>query len=94
MGTAVNVQDPLVVVAVNAGHDTGEPVAGVAVRVTTAPETRDETLKLGVSSAVLLSALLVPRSEATSRSGVPGVAGLIEIVFVDAAERFPAPSIV
>ena len=86
--------DPSVVVAVNAAQVTGEPDAGVAVRVTTAPETREETLNVGVSSAVLLSVPLVPRSEAASRSGVPGVAGLIEIVFVDAAERFPAPSIV
>ena len=85
--------DPSVVVAVNAAQVTGEPDAGVAVRVTTAPEIRDETLKVGVSSAVLLS-LFVPRSEAVSRSGVPGVAGLIEIVLVDAVERFPAPSIV
>ena len=94
MGIAVNVQDPLVVVAVNAGHDTGEPVAGVAVSVTTAPETRDETLNVGVSSAVLLSIGLLPKSEPASRSGAAGAAGLIEIVLVDAAERLSAESTV
>ena len=86
-------QDPLVPVEVNE-QVTGLPEAGVAVKVTLAPDKRDERENVGVSSEVLLSVLLVPRSEAASRSGVPGVAGLIEIVFVDAAERFPAPSIV
>ena len=73
---------------------TALPEAGVAVTVTLAPDKMDGTENVGVSSEVLLSVLLVPRSEAVSRSGVPGVAGLIEIVFVDAVERFPAPSIV
>ena len=85
-------QDPLVPVEVNE-QVTGLPEAGVAVKVTLAPDKRDERENVGVSSEVLLS-LFVPRSEAVSRSGVPGVAGLIEIVLVDAAERFPAPSIV
>ena len=86
-------QDPLVPVEVNE-QVTGLPEAGVAVKVTLAPDTMDDRENVGVSSEVLLSVLLVPRSEAASRSGVPGVPGLIEIVFVDAAERFPAPSIV
>ena len=73
---------------------TALPEAGVAVTVTLAPDKMDGTENVGVSSEVLLSVLLVPRSEAASRSGVPGVPGLIEIVLVDAAERFPAPSIV
>ena len=85
--------EPVVPVAVNE-QVTAEPDAGVAVRVTTVPDSIDVMVKVGVSSAVLLSALLVPRSEVESRSGVPGVAGLIEMVLVDAAERFPEPSIV
>ena len=86
-------QDPLVPVEVNE-QVTAFPELGVAATVTLAPEIRDERVNVGVSSEVLLSVLLVPRSEAASRSGVPGVPGLIKIVFVDAAERFPAPSIV
>ena len=83
--------EPVVPVAVNE-QVTAEPDAGVAVRVTTVPDSIDVMVKVGVSSAVLLSVLLVPRSEAASRSGVPGVAGLIEMVLVDAAERLPAES--
>ena len=86
-------QDPLVPVEINE-QVTGLPEPGIAVKVTLAPDTMDDRENVGVSSEVLLSVLLVPRSEAASRSGVPGVAGLIEIVLVDAAERFPAPSIV
>ena len=89
----LKVQEPLVLVAVNE-QVTAEPDAGVAVRVTTVPDSIDVMVKVGVSSAVLLSVLLVPRSEVASRSGVPGVAGLIEMVLVDAAERFPAASTV
>ena len=73
---------------------TALPEAGVAVTVTLAPDKMDRTENVGVSSEVLLSESFGPRSEAESRLGVPGVAGLIEIVFVDAAERFSTPSIV
>ena len=81
--------DPLVVVAVNAAQVTGEPDAGVAVRVTTAPETREETLNVGVSSDVLLSALLVPKSEPASRSGVPGAAKGVTENAVEGLENPP-----
>ena len=80
--------EPVVPVAVNE-QVTGP---GVAVRVTTVPDSRDETLNIGVSSAVLLSVELLPKSEPASRSGAAGAAGLIEIVLVDAAERLPAES--
>ena len=80
--------EPVVPVAVNE-QVTGP---GVAVRVTTVPDSRDETLNVGVSSAVLLSVGLLPKSEPASRSGAAGAAGLIEIVLVDAAERLPAES--
>ena len=86
-------QEPLVLVAVNE-QVTGFPTLGVAVRVTNVPDSRDETLNVGVSSAVLLSILLVPRSEPASRSGAAGAAGLIEMVLIDAAERLPAESTV
>ncbi len=82
--------EPVVPVAVNE-QVTGFPL-GVAVRVTTVPDSRDETLNIGVSSAVLLSVELLPKSEPASRSGAAGAAGLIEIVLVDAAERLPAES--
>ena len=83
--------DPLVVVAVNAAQVTGEPDAGVAVSVTTAPETRDETVKVGVSSEVLLSVLLVPRSEAASRSGVPGAANGVTETAAEEFEKLRLP---
>ena len=85
--------EPVVPVAVNE-QVTAEPDAGVAVRVTTVPDSIDVMVKVGVSSAVLLSVGLLPKSEPASRSGVPGVAGLIEMVLIDAAERFPAASTV
>ena len=85
--------DPLVLVAVNE-QVTAEPDAGVAVRVTTVPDSIDVMVKVGVSSAVLLSVGLLPKSEPASRSGAAGAAGLIEIVLVDAAERLPAESTV
>ena len=83
--------EPVVPVAGNE-QVTGFPTPGVAVRVTTVPDSRDETLNIGVSSAVLLSVELLPKSEPASRSGAAGAAGLIEIVLVDAAERLPAES--
>ena len=85
--------EPVVPVAVNE-QVTAEPDVGVAVRVTTVPDSREETLNVGVSSAVLLSVGLLPKSEPSSRSGAAGAAGLIEMVLIDAAERFPAASTV
>ena len=87
------VQEPLVPTAMNE-QVTGFPTLGVAVSVTTVPDSREETLNVGVSSAVLLSDVLDPKSEPESRSGAAGAAGLIEIVLVDAAERLPAASTV
>jgi hypothetical protein len=48
------VQEPVVPEAVNE-QVTGEPDAGEAVSVTTAPEVRPATSKVGVVSTVLLS---------------------------------------
>ena len=86
-------QEPLVPTAMNE-QVTGFPTLGVAVRVTTVPDSIDVMVKVGVSSAVLLSVGLLPKSEPASRSGAAGAAGLIEIVLVDAAERLPAESTV
>ena len=85
--------EPLDVIAVNE-HVTGLPEIGVAVRSTIVPVSTEATENVGVSSAVLLSVLLVPRSEPISRSGVPGAAGLIVMEFVENTERFPAASAV
>ena len=85
-------QDPLVPVEVNE-QVTTFPELGVAATVTLAPEIRDERVNVGVSSEVLLSSF-APRSEAVSRSGVPGAAGLIVMEFVEQTERFPAASAV
>ena len=49
-----------------------EPEAGVAVNTTVAPLIKLSKLKVGVSSAVLLSVLEVPKSDAVAKSGMPG----------------------
>jgi hypothetical protein len=50
---------------------TADPEAGVAVRVTEAPFTREPMFIVGVLSEVILSDEEDPRSEPTSRVGVP-----------------------
>jgi hypothetical protein len=50
---------------------TADPEAGVAVKVTEAPFTRDPMFIVGVLSEVILSDEEDPRSEPTSRVGVP-----------------------
>ena len=89
----MKVQLPLVPAATKE-HVTGFPELGVAVSITSVPISIDDTSKVGVSSEVLLSVSLVPRSDDALRSGVSGPAGLIVMVFADAAERFPTPSTV
>jgi hypothetical protein len=72
---------------------TGEPTDGVAVKVTIAPEVSPATSKVGVLSAVVLSEFDEPVSDAACKSGAGvGVGGRTVTVFVDAPERFPAPS--
>jgi hypothetical protein len=50
---------------------TADPEAGVAVKVTEAPFTRDPMFIVGVLSEVILSDEEDPRSEAESSVGVP-----------------------
>jgi hypothetical protein len=65
------VQEPVVPVAIKT-HVTADPVAGVAVKVTDAPDVNPVNEISGVSSFVLLSVLDDPRSEPATKSGVPG----------------------
>ena len=69
----MNVQEPLEPVEVKEQVEVPPPLR-VAVNVTAAFATRDVIENVGVSSDVLLSALLVPKSEPASRSGVSGAA--------------------
>jgi hypothetical protein len=80
------VHDPEVLVAVK-GHVTGLPDPGVAVMVTVAPTSNpDPIFIVGVSSAVLLSVELLPRSEAVARSGVPGAPNGVTLTELEATE--------
>jgi hypothetical protein len=81
----VNVQEPLEPVDVKE-QVADPPPLRVAVNVTEAFATRDERENVGVSSEVLLSVLLVPRSEAASRSGVPGAPKGVTETAVEAVE--------
>jgi hypothetical protein len=68
-------------------HVTGLPDPGVAVMVTVAPTSNpDPIFIVGVSSAVLLSVELLPRSEAVSRSGIPGAPNGVTITKLEATE--------
>lgn len=83
----MNVQEPLEPVEVKE-QVADPPPLRVAVNVTAAFAARDESENVGVSSEVLLSVLLVPRSEVASRSGVPGAAiGVTETA--EDANEFP-----
>ena len=78
--------DPEVLVAVKV-HVTGSPDPGVAVMVTVAPISNpDPMFIVGVSSAVLLSVELLPRSEAVARSGVPGAPNGVTLTELEATE--------
>ena len=79
-----NVQLPVVLSATNV-HVTGEPEAGVAVRVIVAPTVKPPTLIVGVLSLVFLSVLDDPVSDAESSVGALGAArATMEIVRVSA----------
>ena len=86
----VNVQEPLEPVEVKEQVEVPPPLR-VAVNVTAAFAARDERENVGVSSEVLLSVLLVPRSEAASRSGVPGAANGVTDTVDDGLEMDPPP---
>jgi hypothetical protein len=87
----VNVQEPVEPIAVKI-HVTADPVAGVAVKVTEAPEVNPVNEISGVSSLVLLSVLDDPRSEPAAKSGVPGADKATVTVCVETADKFPAAS--
>jgi hypothetical protein len=72
----VKLQVPVLADAVNM-HVTSEPLAGVAVTVTCAPDVSDARSKVGVLSAVLLSEFDEPVSEALCRSGAAAVATVV-----------------
>ena len=78
--------DPEVLVAIMM-QVTGLPDPGVAVMVTVAPTSKpDPMFIVGVSSAVLLSVELLPRSEAVARSGVPGAPNGVTLTELEATE--------
>ena len=84
----MNVQEPLEPVEVNE-QVADPPPLRVAVNVTAAFATRDERENVGVSSDVLLSEGLVPRSEAASRSRVSGAAKGVTETVVDGLDDPP-----
>jgi hypothetical protein len=71
---------------------TGEPLAGVAARVTVAPFTSPVRLSVGVLSAVSLSVDERPVSDAVSRSAIDGALTLVLKSIVDTSEILPALS--
>jgi hypothetical protein len=87
-----NVQDPVAPVAVNV-HVTAVPVAGVAVKVITAPVVKPDNEISGVSSFVVLSVLEEPRSEEETKSGVPVAANVTVTESVETRDKFPAASV-
>ena len=84
----MNVQEPLEPVEMNE-QVADPPPLRVAVNVTAAFAARDERENVGVSSEVLLSALLVPKSEPASRSGVSGAAKGVTENAVEGLENPP-----
>ena len=63
------------------------PDPGVAVKVTVAPFNNPDPMAIvGVSSAVLLSVELLPRSEVLARSGVPGAPNGVTLTELEATE--------
>jgi hypothetical protein len=87
----VKVQLPVVALAVNE-QVTGEPVAGVAVSVISAPEVKDESSKVGVVSAVVLSEFDEPVSDAACKSGELEVGTVVVIAIIETDEEFAFPS--
>jgi hypothetical protein len=85
------VQVPVLDDAVNV-HVRGEPVAGVAVTVISAPDVKDVRSKVGVLSAVILSEFDEPESDALCRSGAPAVATVVVIAMRETAEVFERES--
>lgn len=86
-----NVHEPVAPEAVKL-HVKADPEVGVAVKVTVAPAARFPTVNVGVLSAVSLSVLDVPKSDAASKSGVPGADIATVTVCVETADKFPAAS--
>ena len=72
-GIVGNVHVPVVDVATNV-QVTGEPEAGVAVKVTVAPTASPAIVMSGELSLVILSVDEVPKSEADERASVVGAA--------------------
>jgi hypothetical protein len=88
----VKVQLPVIALAVNE-QVTGDPVAGVAVSVTSAPDVNDESSKVGVVSAVTLSVDDCPVSDAVAKSGTDEVDTEVLNEIGDTSEIFPALSL-
>jgi hypothetical protein len=70
----------------------GEPELGVAVTVTTALVVSPVKSNVGVSSAVWLSVLEVPKSDEEFRSGALGVPIETVTALVDLADKLPVAS--